>query len=366
MTAFHIPFLPPEALGDEGAIRAAAERAISLAKRGESRAALALALHARRNAQLLEMQGGESEALNAAAIVHLIRNDPVAAVATAIDACRLARRTGEASQLGHAQVSLYMSASILGACDDALERLEILAAQAACDHAPGVEIRARIAAGIIHGDHSRFDAARRQFERAMMLACRHPGPTGPSRIAANMANLHRKRALADFAEGYEAKALHECMEAVRLAGEACVLATQEGAVATEIDALAILGCVHELRGEHLRARTYLRESVALGHWARCPSSILWVLCELGRLCLDLDELDGASAAYLEAFRIAQEVRPPRKIVVACRGLAKVHARHGEPEAAAEWSARAEDEATFFEAATAQTRRQLRDFLAVSP
>ena len=50
MTSFHMPFLPPEALAD-GSIASAAARAVALARWGEPRAALNLALQARRQAQ---------------------------------------------------------------------------------------------------------------------------------------------------------------------------------------------------------------------------------------------------------------------------------------------------------------------------
>ena len=358
-----MPFLPPEALADEESIRAAAARAIALAKRGESRAALALALHARRNAQLMEMEQGEGEALNAAAIVHLIRGDPVAAVATSIDACNLARRTGDDALLGHALVSLNMSACILGACDDALSRLRTCADEAALRGQPSVEIRARIAIGILLGDRRRFDAAARQFEEALALARAHPGLTNPSRIVTNLANLHRKRAVSDFERGFEARALHECAEAIRLAREACALATQEGAVATEIDALAILGCVHKLRGDLVRARASLGESIALGRAARCPSATLWVLCEMGRLDLEAGRCEAAAQLYNEALRIALELRPSRKIAQACAGLADAAACLGDVKAAGEWRLRADFEAADFNAASVRTRRQLEEFLA---
>lgn len=360
-----MPFLPPEVLGDEVSIRLAAERAIALAKSGESRAALALALHARRNARLMELQQGEGEALNAAAIVHLIRGDAVAAVATAIDACDLARRTGDAVLRGHATVSLYMSACTLGACEDALEHLERLADEAAAHGSHAVEVRARLAIGVIHGDRTEFDAAELQFVGALKLAREHPGPTGPSRITANIANLHRKRAALCFAQGFEAKALHDCAEAIRLAQHACVLATHESAVATEIDALGIIGCVHEMRGERQRARSYFKESIALGHWARCPSSILWVLCESGRMCLELGEPQGASEAFAEALRIATDLRPSRKIALACAGLAEVASRRGEVAEASAWRERQSAETVAFDLASNQTRRQLRDFLAIA-
>jgi hypothetical protein len=55
-----MPFLPPEALADETSIAATSVRAVALARRGETRAALNLALQARRQAQGLEPRAASS------------------------------------------------------------------------------------------------------------------------------------------------------------------------------------------------------------------------------------------------------------------------------------------------------------------
>ena len=358
VTTFHMPFLPPEALGDEASIAVAAARAITLARRGEPRAALNLALQARRQAQSLETVRGELEALNAAAIVHLIRGDAVAAVATAIDARDLALRAGDRSLLGQAIVSLQMSAFILGAGADVHAALRECTREALESGDTTVEVRARVALGVVLGDCGHFDAAAYEFDRALRLSGAGQAGASPARITANIANLHRKRAAAYFAGGYEAKGLHECGHAVRVAHEACRLAALEGAVSVEIDALAIAGCAIEQGGEPARARLLLRESVALGRAARCPSAIVWVLCELGRMSLQADDLDEARGAYAEALELARELRPSRKIAAACFGLADIEARRGEPGAAGRWRERGAEEAAAFEIASLQTRRQI--------
>ena len=80
------------------------------------------------------------------------------------------------------------------------------------------EARARNALGVVLGDRGHFDAAAYEFDRALRL-CREsePGALSPARITANMANLHRKRAVAWLAGGYEAKALHDQRELIVLA-----------------------------------------------------------------------------------------------------------------------------------------------------
>src|SRR6188768_2490429 len=184
-----MPFLPPEALADEAAIAGAATKAVTLARWGEPRAALNLALQARRQAQSLDIVRGELEALNAAAVVHLIRGDAVAAVATAIDARDLAQRAGDRSLFGQAQVSLQISAFILGAGDDVHGALRECARVALEDGDLTVELRARVALGVVLGDCGHFDAAAYEFDRALRLASELAHPVAsPARITANIAN----------------------------------------------------------------------------------------------------------------------------------------------------------------------------------
>ena len=354
-----MPFLPPEALADEASIAVAAARAVALARRGEPRAALNLALQARRQAQSLEIVRGELEALNAAAVVHLIRGDAVSAVATAIDARDLAQRAGDRSLLGQAIVSLQMSAFILGAGEDVHGALRACTREALEHGDKAVEARARIALGVVLGDAGHFDAAAYEFDRALRLGSDAPGGAGGvARIKANIANLHRKRATAYLSQGYEARGLHEAGLAIQVAREACRIAAAEGALSVEIDALAIAGCACEQRGEPARGRVLLRESIALGRAARCPSAIVWVLCELARMSLAAGSVDDAAVAYAEALELARELRPSRKIATACFGLAEVEARRGDATAAAAWRERGAEEAAAFEIASLQTRRQI--------
>ena len=350
-----MPFLPPEALADEASVATAARRAIALAKGGDTRAALGLALQARRSAQGHEMAEGEGQALNAAAIVHMIRGDSIAAVATALDAQELAVRVGDPSMRGHALVSLKMAAFNLGVAEGVVAALEGCVQEALARYDVGVEIRARAALGVVYGDSALFDSAQYEFTRALPLALTHHcSSTGPARIMANMANLQRKRAIADF-PAFEARALHECSAAEHLARRARGMAQEEGNVAVEIDALAIRGCTLALRGEVAEARRELSSSIGLGRAARCPSAIAWVLCELGRLCIAAGDLDDARSLYSEAFEIASELRPSRKIAVACQGLADVEAHAGHVSLAMSWRERASDEAAAFEVARLQTR-----------
>ncbi len=285
-----MPFLPPEALADAESIAVSAERAIALAKSGDTRAALNLALQARRRAQGLDMDLGEIEALNAAAMVHLIRGDTIAAVASALDACELARRADDRSRYGHALVSLKMAAWNLGACEEVTDTLDRCAREAMTLGDFALEVRARVGLGVVLGDQGRFDAAEREYKRAFPLALGRSTPTGAPRILANMANLHRKRAAAHFSAGLEARALHDSEEAARLAGQACRMALEEGNLSVEIDALAIRACALDMRGYGERARALLRASIGLGKASRCPSAIVWVVCELGRQSLAAGDL----------------------------------------------------------------------------
>jgi tetratricopeptide (TPR) repeat protein len=363
VTTFHLPFLPPEALSDERSIAAAARRAIALAKGGDARAGLNLALQARRRAQGLELGQGELEALNAAATVHLIRGDTIAAVAASMDACSLARRTGNRLLYGHAFVSLKISAYNLGACEDAVAALARCAHEAQELGDGGIEVRARLGLGVVLGDAGRFDAARAEFLKALPLSEVNREASGPSRVISNLANLHRKRAVAHREAEREEQARHELQEAIRVARHARRLAAAEGHLAVEIDALGIEGCAQALAGDDALAHALLLASAQLGRKSRCPTAVVWVLCELGRNRLCAGDLEGARAAYTEALEVAADTRPSRKIAVACAALAEIDAMAGNPVGEQAWRERAADETAQFEIARLQTRRQLLEVLA---
>ena len=363
MTTFHLPFLPPEALSDERSIAAAARRAIALAKGGDARAGLSLALQARRSAQGLEMGQGELEALNAAATVHLIRGDTIAAVAAAMDACTLARQTGNRVLYGHAFVSLKISAYNLGVCDDVVEALARCAHEAQELRDEAIEMRARLALGVVLGDKGRFDEARGEFLKALPLSELTHEASGPSRVISNLANLHRKRAVDHREAGREAQAQQELNEAIRVARHARRLAAAEGHLAVEIDALGIEGCAQALSGDIELAHTLLRASAELGRKSRCPTAVVWVLCELGRNRVSAGDLEAARRAYNEALEVAADTRPSRKIAIACGALAEIDAIAGNPVGEQLWRERAADEIAQFEIARLQTRRQLLEVLA---
>jgi tetratricopeptide (TPR) repeat protein len=362
MTPFQMPTLPPEAAADERTIAAFAARAIALAKAGCGREAIALAKVARAQAQGMEMDRGEVQALNAAAIVHLLRGDPISAIAAAMDACQVARRVDDRALAAHAQVSLHLSAHNLGARDDVERGLRGCIAEAIAVSDPQLEVRARTALGVIHGDAGRFDAAAFELRCALATAERHDGMICPARLVANLANLHRKRARAELSRGSEASAARECVEAEALARRACVLAARDGAAAVEIDALAIWGCVQRMQGDPVRARALLQESVALGRAARSRPAIVWILCELAGILLEQADLDGAWAAYGEALEIAGALRPSSKVAAACEGLAEVAERRGDAAEAQHWRRRAAQEAEDDERARRQTRQQVDTFL----
>jgi tetratricopeptide (TPR) repeat protein len=359
---FQMPTFPPEAVADERTIADVAARAIALAKAGDGRGAIALAKVARAMAQGMELARGELEALNAAAIVHLLRGDSISAVAAAMDACEIARRVDEPALAAQARVSLHLASFNLGARGDVEPGLRGCIADAMALLDRPLEVRARTALGVVYGDGGRFDAASFEFERALVTARLHGGATCPARLVSNLANLHRKRALAAVARGHEARALHECAEAVLLARRACGLAARDGATPIEIDALGIWGCVRVIQGEPVAGRLLMEESVALGRGARLRQPTVWVSCELGALLLSLDEPEAARRAYAEAYDVACTLRPSRKIALACEGLARVAARRGDVAEAESWRRKAEHEVADYERVRATTRVQVESFL----
>jgi tetratricopeptide (TPR) repeat protein len=350
---------------EDASPEAAAALALEVAREGDPRTALELAQKARRKARELKLDVAEAEALNAAAVVHLIRGDAISAVAAAIDAANLARRLGVHAPLLHARVSLALAANVLGARDDVCTLLSQCVEAAMEIHDAELEVRARVALGVALGDAWSFNAAATEFARSLLVARIRPTGTSPARITTNVANLHRKRAEALAAARYEAEANRECRESISAAQRACVLAIEEGSLPTLIDALAIHGCVLATLGRPEHARALLAESVALGTSRRCRSPLPWVLCELGAIALVQDDVAAARQAYNEALAIASELTPSRKIEAACHGLADVEAKLGNGAGALQWRTRASEEAGEFDRARLQTRRQLEEFFAAA-
>lgn len=304
------------------------------------------------------MDRGELEALNAASIVHLIRGDYISAMATSMDACAFARRVDDPLLRAHASVSLHLSAFNLDAREEAAHGLRACVQAGVEAGDAGLEIRARVALGVVLGDSAQFDAAAFELQRALSMAHGDFPVPCPARITTSLANLHRKRAMADVRSGSNARARAECDEAIRLARRACELAAPWGSLGVEIDAVAILGCAHAIAGDARRGRAMLMESAALGRGARSRTSIVWVLCQLGSVMLAQGELAGARSTYLEALEIATELRPTLKSAVACEGLAEAALARGDGDDFRRWRDRAVAERADFERARRRARQQV--------
>ena len=358
-----MPFLPSGSLADGGDIVAAAAEAVRLARQGDARSGLVLAQTARRRARDLEAHAGELEALNAAAIVHLLRRDVVSAVAAALDACDLGRRRNERSLLGHARVTLALAAFELEASADPTEELRSCAMEARWIGDNALQARARAALGVVLGDLGAFDEAAMELSRALLLARSCECATSPPRLTANIANLHRKRAWAHFAAGEREAGLRETLSAREVARRAAALALEQGETSAQIDALGIAGAAAALAGDPEEALAAFSESIDVARRVRCRGTIAWVLLERARLALAAGDITAARRDYLEAHDLAMEVRPSRKVAAACRGLQEAAALAGDQDAARYWGERAAGEASEFDRLREQTRMQLEAFAA---
>lgn len=360
VTTFQIPF---QLLGRKvhGGFSPPAAEAIDLARRGDGRAGLAIAQRAWHRARELGDDHGVLEASNAASLVHLIRGDSISAVAAAMDAHQLATRLDDVSLQGHALVTLSHAAFSLGTHREVHATLLDCIGRAEVEHDGELEVRARSALGIVLGDLGVFEEAEVQLEHAFRLVHVYRNASSPARIMTNIANLHRKRAVAHLAGGYEAEAARELRETEQLALRAFGLAVSDDSIPARTDALAIRACAQDMQGSRDQALALLACAVAIGTQAGCRTSILWVLCELGKLRLVSGDAGGARSAYEQALDIASILRPNAKIQLACDALADVEARLGRVEDAARWRERAALEAIEFESRRLDIRRQLHRF-----
>jgi tetratricopeptide (TPR) repeat protein len=356
-------FLPPEALTDSRTIGAAARLAIDAARRGDIARGLAIALHARGQARGLENASGELAALNAAAMVHSLRGDPVAAATSAMDALDLAARLGEEASAAHALVTLSTSALALGLAEDAHRALGRALAAAISARDPSLEVRARVALGIALGDLGEFGAAEREFSRSAELAGRGAGGANPGTLLANLANLHCKRGNRYRDRGRGAEAQLEGMQGEALARNALELAVSEGNRPVQGDARAIIGRARDLQGDPMGAIRDYERAAATARSANCRTRMPWFLLELGRLRLDAGDPVGARQACEEALQVASELRPSAKLSSACALFARIERLAGDEVGARRWERRGDEESVRLEVLRREVRSQLRSCLA---
>ncbi|QJR09743.1 hypothetical protein DSM104443_00793 [Usitatibacter rugosus] len=353
--------VPAPALTDAPSLTAAANQAVALARAGDPRAGLALVRHVRQEARGLALRRSEAEALNAAAMVHALRWDVIAAVAAGIDAHEIANEVGDRSLATHALVSLAHAASELGLRDEARRAHAACIRQAVETGDRELEVRARTGLGIVLGDVGEFDAAGPELCRALILAERYHVITCPSRALSNLANFHRKRARTRTDEDREARD-RDVQDGESLAERALELAQERGNLSVQIDALAIRGWLAELQGDLPGALEHFQASCR--HATRTRSPIAWVLGETGRIHLALGDADSARRHWQEMLDIATDLRPSTSIAVACNGLARVERSLGNEVGDRRWSERAAEESQELERIRAQTRRVLETFFTV--
>lgn len=344
------------ALTDGPSFTAAANQAIALARAGDARAGLALVRHVRQEARGLALRRCEAEALNAAAMVHTVRRDVIAAVAAGIDAHEMAREAGDGALATQALVSLAAAACELGLHEEARRTHAACIRHAVETGDRELEVRARTGLGIVLGDLGEFDEAGPELCRALMLAGRYHEITCPSRALSNLANFHRKRARA----GRDPDARErDVQDGESLARRAIELAQERGNLSVQIDAIAIRGWLAELQDDLAGALAHFQASCRLATSTRSP--VAWLLGETGRIHLALGDADAARHHWQEMLDIATEVRPSPSIAAACAGLARAERGLGNEVGGRRWSERAAEEAQELERIRAQTRRSLEAF-----
>lgn len=356
-------FLPPEALIDSRTIGAAAQQAIDAARRGDIARGLAIALQAREQARGLEIEAGELAALNAAAIVHAIRGDPIAAAASAIDAHALAVRLGEHAAAGHALVTLAGSALALGLAEDARVALGRALARALAGRDSTLEVRTRVALGVALGDLGEFGSAEREFTLSMEVARRTGDSANPATLLANLANLHCKRGAQRRGRGESAEAALEGIQAEVVGRRALEVAASQGNAPVQVDATAVMARSRDLQGDAAGAMRGYESAARVARAAGCRARMPWFLLELGRLRLEAGDLAGARAACEEALQAAGDLRPSAKLSGACAALARIERCLGDEVGARRWERRGAEESDRLEDLRREVRSQLRSCLA---
>ncbi len=92
--------------------------------------------------------------------------------------------------------------------------------------------------------------------------------------------------------------------------------------------LGILGTISTHCGDYVQAKAHFREGLALGYELGDVKIICETLCRQGELYLARQELDQASAAFLQSTKAARQAQLDELIGLALYGLARVEAVQG--------------------------------------
>ena len=220
-----------------------AESALAVGRRGDTRGALVLLGHGLETARREGKPSDEVQTLNAAALVHLLRGDHWAALASSMDAFHLAQKQQHRLDMARAAAVLVTSLGLLVPIENVLDLLSGAMAIAVREHDAALQMRIHNLLGITYGDLDEFEQAELHLTLAQVISLNDHLRADHWRIQANLASLSRKRAAAALTRGDAAAAERFCESGRVILRELLVNVVREGNLQIHLDALVTDGLI---------------------------------------------------------------------------------------------------------------------------
>jgi tetratricopeptide (TPR) repeat protein len=334
------------------------DRAVRTARSGDPRLGLDLARRAYRQARAEGTQSGLLLALNALALCQSTNGAYIEAVATAIDAFRLASQLGDGKAAVDALTTLAGASNfILATSDVAMQMLDRCLERAIALGDSTLEVRVRNVRGVNYAQAGRFEEAEAEYLAAIAMMSLTEGTTPPALVIGNLANLAVKRAAA--APESERAALSATAEA-RIE-EAMAIAIKEHSKEAEVRIYYNRGLFRMHEGRYEEAIESFKRGLDLAILLNHKSRIIDSYIEMGSAYMALGQYDEAVAAFEAAYTQADAQRPSRQLQVACERLAIVYDQLDRSREAAHTRAVFEREKAEFERESVHARRELTSF-----
>ena len=342
-------------------IQAVCDNAIRSSRRGDTRSGIELARQAYRLARR-ESPQAELAALNASAICQGANGCFIEAIASAIDAVRLARQHVNQRAATEALITMAGAASfILEADSVVLEMLALCRAEADALADKSLQVRIHNTFGLIYGNLARFDEADREYDQGIALVDRADTRasmlTPAYLMSGNRAYLSVQRARAATPEDFGPLVVDAEARIRHVLG----IASAEMNIDAESRAFFCLGQLRTLQRQNVDALQAFGEALTRATQIRHHPRLIDTHIEIGKLHASALQFDLALEAMEAAFEFADGNRPTAKVSTACEGIAAMYEKLGRQREAAHYHAKALREREAFERDNEYAVRDLNSF-----
>ena len=300
-------------------------------------------------------------ALNAMSICLAAVGAHVNALATSIDAYRLAVDQADRRARLHAMLSFTLAAIQLFQDPDSrfFDTIWRCRDEAGALADASLLARAENILGNAHLENGELNAGRHAYERALELLPRTDGTTPEALLLGNLANQAVRVVMAARPEA-RSRPMADAYRALTLALEK---AHASGAVDAELRAHANRGWLLEFEGRHEEALESHREALAIAMRIRHHQNVAEINRQIGSTLVAMNRDADAMKAFRAAEDVAGDIRPAQVLHDVWNMHADALARRGDASAAERARAKAAEESAIYERERAHARSNLDRFLA---